>query len=909
MPAAFDRATIPYLLAALAWGLALVLSFAGWGSGLLRVLRQKNADGGLKAALGLSLTVAAGGIGSLAGVLSRTGAMLWVAAGIGLAALALLRGTGVSPPGGPAPPLRRDGAPVFATWGVAALALLALLHLAGSVHGRVWDGSGFRDFDPHDDEQAYLAFSEKMLETGGLGADPFDARRLVVPGGQWALQALVVSLLPARATHLLDAGVGLLLSLWVLAGAVRSAALPRGFAALPPLFLLLLPSLMARGNTTALFTGVALLLALYRLADESPFSGDGLWRAALQSGLVLSALVSLKSTFLPAAVLFLALLVLFSPSRERGKRLREGAAAGGFAALFLLPWMVSLKLSSGTFFFPLLGKGNQLVAWNRVEGLPPPPSRGERAALALTSLRAAVPIALLLPLAFFRSRRAAVLAVGLSALILPVLYRLMGDPFLDRSLSRYFFPAFVWATSLLLVAALRVREGESPRARLAGVAALAVAAGILARDARDVRGQLRQLAVNLRAAVSGGDLFDRAVAGRTRALLEPVPRGEAVLARLRLPHFLDFRKHRILLLSMPGMSSPPPGMPFFEGPEKVAEYLGGQEVRYLAYGSRSDEGELLKLSEDDIRYRYPRSRSRWAILAFHRDFHRNVRELSFTRRRLADEPDGVVLDLASRALRLPVLEAPERCEGFTPDGWTVGRPARVRMSYERSEADRFLRLEFSGASSVKDLPGRHVKASVDGVDLPVVLRGPAAIVFDLGPAPRRLESLVLESPATDLGDYGAEPATMLGADVLGIAVLGRPDEEPSLGPEPQRVEGPLEVSRAEWRSGFTPDGWTNGDGLLENLLWEVKPGQGVLAVELGAGPPGPPETADVRLVVNGVRLRRIGVKDGVWSFRLLPGQPPIRRIRILSTTFVPKEAGLNDDGRRLGVAVARVSVR
>src|SRR5512134_3426342 len=140
---------------------------------------------------------------------------------------------------------------------------------------------------------------------------------------------------------------------------------------------------------------------------------------------------------------------------------------------------------------------------------------------------------------------------------------------------------------------------------------------------------------------------------------------------------------------MPGMASPSPVMPFFEGPEKVAEYLGGQEVRYLAYGSRSDEGELLKLSEDDIRYRYPRSRSRWAILAFHRDFHRNVRELAFTRRRLADEPDGVVLDLASRALRLPVLEAPERCEGFSPDGWTVGPPARIRMLYERSEADRF----------------------------------------------------------------------------------------------------------------------------------------------------------------------------------------------------------------------------
>ncbi len=58
--------------------------------------------------------------------------------------------------------------------------------------------------------------------------------------------------------------------------------------------------------------------------------------------------------------------------------------------------------------------------------------------------------------------------------------------------------------------------------------------------------------------------------------------------------------------------------------------------------------------------------------------------------------------------------------------------------------------------------------------------------------------------------------------------------------------------------------------------------------------------------MNGIELHRLGVRDGTWSFRLLPAQPPIRLIRILSKTFVPKEEGEGDDRRRLGVAVARV---
>ncbi len=879
MPTPFDRATVPYLLFAVCWGIGLVLSFAGWGAMLLRVLRlRREVDAGLAAALGLALTVATAGLGNLAGALSRGAAIGWVAAGLAGFALDLVRKRRSARPGAPPGPM-----PVAAA---LLVTFLALFHVAGSVDGHVFDGNRYRPFDPHDDLQAYLAFPLKMLETGGLGADPFEARRLPVLGGQSALQALAMAALPSRAIHLLDAGTGLLVSLWVLLGAVRAAALPRKLAALPLLLMLLLPSLSARGNTTALFTGMALLLALFRLVDEEPFAGESPARGRLPAGLVVAALVALKSTFLPAAVLFVAAAALATPGDRRGRQIVEAAATGAWALLLLIPWMVSLKLSSGTFFFPFLGAGNQTVDWDVIPGLPPPATWRERTALALSGLRAAIPVALLLPLAYFRSRRPAVLALGLTVLALPAAYRLVGDPFLDRSQSRYFFPAFAWAVSLLVVAALRGPASGSPTARLAGAAALTVAAGILASDAGSVARQLRQIGANVASSVSGRELVPWGAEARALSLLDAVPRGAAVLARLPEPYLLDFRAHRVLLFSMPGITSPPPGMPFAGGPEKIAAYLERQGVRYVAYGSRSDDRELLELSESDIRFRYPRARSRWAFLGFHREFHRTVHELSFTRARLADRSDGVVLDLAARALKLPLLEAPERLEGFTPDGWSAGS-ARIRLDYERTEEDRFLRVLLAPS-------GGDVRVLVDGRALPLARREPSALVFDLAGAPIRLGRLSLEGPPVE---------------ILGLATVARTEDVPQIGPVPQRVDASLEISRAEWRSGFWADDWTGGNGVLANLDWPVPDGTTELAVEIGAGPPGPPEAAGLRVVVNGKELEGIGAKNGVHAFRIPPGLSIIRRIRIVSKTFVPNEAGQNHDGRRLGVAVARVFVR
>ena len=54
MTPAFEAATPAYLAAALAWGLAVALSMAGWGATAVRLAGGRRPDLGLQAALGLA---------------------------------------------------------------------------------------------------------------------------------------------------------------------------------------------------------------------------------------------------------------------------------------------------------------------------------------------------------------------------------------------------------------------------------------------------------------------------------------------------------------------------------------------------------------------------------------------------------------------------------------------------------------------------------------------------------------------------------------------------------------------------------------------------------------------------------------------------------------------------------------
>jgi len=100
----------------------------------------------------------------------------------------------------------------------------------------------------------------------------------------------------------------------------------------------------------------------------------------------------------------------------------------------------------------------------------------------------------------------------------------------------------------------------------------------------------------------------------------------------------------VLIADYPGAAGPPPGMPTFEGPEKLAAYLLGASVRYVAY-AYADEAEY-RQSERAGLPDTPWVQLDWK-LAY--DFQDNVAALMRTRRLLFRDDERAVIDLAEPA--------------------------------------------------------------------------------------------------------------------------------------------------------------------------------------------------------------------------------------------------------------------
>jgi hypothetical protein len=155
-------------------------------------------------------------------------------------------------------------------------------------------------------------------------------------------------------------------------------------------------------------------------------------------------------------------------------------------------------------------------------------------------------------------------------------------------------------------------------------------------------GRLQRIEISVEQSRSPG--LKRGAALNGARMLESVPEGAVLLARLRYPFVLDFTRHTILVVNYPGGSSPPPGMPFFQGGEPLARYLCGQDVRYVAYSYRTEANfgkEAFEHRLDPEEFAWTRTQASHAL-----DFQENLMKLGRSRRRIYDDGDIFVLDLA-----------------------------------------------------------------------------------------------------------------------------------------------------------------------------------------------------------------------------------------------------------------------
>jgi len=114
-----------------------------------------------------------------------------------------------------------------------------------------------------------------------------------------------------------------------------------------------------------------------------------------------------------------------------------------------------------------------------------------------------------------------------------------------------------------------------------------------------------------------------------------------------------------------------------------------------------------------------------------------------------------------------------------------------------------------------------------------------------------------------------------------------------------------------YSQGFYPDRiWTKGDAKISGLKYEMAKNDKFLALNTKGFHPfrDDIEKLGLKIFINGKELQ-FSHKKGNVIFYNLSGRIKINEIRIISSTFVPKELGINEDTRKLGIDVAHITIR
>jgi hypothetical protein len=628
---------------AFSWGILILLSLTGWGSILNWILFPKSeTDWAQKAAWGMALSITFGGVLNLLSLISRATVLVYL--GVGMAAWLIdslvLRRRRSRHSTLQMSDFRRPKALLLVG---GLVVLLSLIQYAGSVSVSHYDHpsgpAGTVRFNQADDFQGYFIFPEKMLQLGSMGRDPFSDRRLESSlGGQAFLDTFVLSVFSVQNLHIIDPGLGMLLIIGLMWGNFQEKGTSLGWSlGLLLTFLWIDPPTV---NVASLYTGTALLLSLFRTLAWKALPSSHVVSRMLIIALSGAAICSLKSNFIPACVVLLACSFLCYVIGQNFRRTAVSELVGTAVLMlaFMLPWMISLYQSSGTFLYPLLGKGyhqsaykDSLCAYCWLT-----PSKAIQ--VLAKHLTDEFSIALGALGAFYlvlRQRaivgREAVLSLLIGAMFGHVVMILATGEFQ----SRYSFP-FLLAGTLVLITEAASPEGTPQRNKWAPIVTVAAAVFVVGTCWHTSRTMYAECVLSAKEGLEHTSLVSEREMAEYQRLQGSIPPGDVLLARLEKPFLLDFKRNPVLVLDW-ASASPPPGLPFSRGSEPLARYLGSQSIRYVAY-SYGGEAERRKLP--------PNFPSMEIYLRYSYDFEDNVERLGETRKHIYDDGRSFVLDLS-----------------------------------------------------------------------------------------------------------------------------------------------------------------------------------------------------------------------------------------------------------------------
>jgi len=199
-------------------------------------------------------------------------------------------------------------------------------------------------FNYHDDFEKYFAHPVRMLQTGTLFGSPLSALGSETLGGQAVLHAIAINHFPVQYINGVDAVFGLLLCLLLSAGIfpLRAEFLPMCLTGLLMVFFIN-PQYV---NVSSLYiAGAFMMTSILLFCDVGGYENDEKTKklpSPVLAGLIYAALIASKSSFVMFALFhLLSFVIALKIIGVDFRRLaRWGLSAAGATLLFLLPWIL-----------------------------------------------------------------------------------------------------------------------------------------------------------------------------------------------------------------------------------------------------------------------------------------------------------------------------------------------------------------------------------------------------------------------------------------------------------------------------------------------------------------------------------------------------------------------------------------
>lgn len=675
------------------YGLLVLGAFLGWGilmsSYILKDEKRPSQTFGFRISIGMAIVVVIGGFLNYFHAISTTSIFWIMAVGLATAIIHVCMYLPGSDFKKRAFNFGNFFAKIYRKRNIAGILIVSAIVLLSVFKYATAISPGF--FNTHDDLQGYMVFSEKMIETGSIGNDPFSERRIVSSiGGKAFLDTLVLVAGSEKNLHLFDRGIGYIAFLLALFSLLNILGISKKNTLLVLFAAALYSAPMA--NITAIYTGSTLFVILVGYLYKSRKNENKDWRDLIIVGIVAAALCALKTSFLPVTgLLVIAILIrrsnwddVLKIKARKVKVAQDLLISSSVFLVSILPWMWASYISSGTFMYPLLGKGYHgsaygtfLTATSEVHF-----SNIINFVYSLQTILFFVIFSVFALVIFSKRMRSTlefsdIWLVGITAG--GVL--LLGLATAGFAVHHYTF-AFALPGVLILLArciniqlnifqnikdvvAGNINSAQSGKVqgipvRMIGIGFLMI---IIGAGLQTFMIDEKQNLEFLKFGIKNMEIVQPIEREVYKGLQNAVPEGEKILVRLDKNFLLDFNRNEIYIADYPGGSSLPPGMPFFKnkidkneenmkegidtaltsGSELLAKYLIDHEIYFVAYAYKSEAS----FTREEYGNRLDPNMNAWirseAEHTF--DFQDNLKVLGDTRKRVYDDGLQSVIDL------------------------------------------------------------------------------------------------------------------------------------------------------------------------------------------------------------------------------------------------------------------------